>query len=98
MAAATIQTVRPAGARHEALMLAVATLLVLAMLTLYVSERGQEGGREALNDWQVSAFDTLTGADQAIYNALFTAKDEVPYLYEDINLFNQAGQKFRWPG
>lgn len=97
MAAAAIQTVCPAGARHEALVLAFATLLVLGFLAFYVNERGQEGGREALNDWQVSAFDTLTGADQAIYNALFTAKDDVPYLYDDINMFNAAGQKFRWP-
>jgi hypothetical protein len=97
MAAAAIQTVRPAAARHESLMLAVATLLVLGMLALYVGKRGQEGGREPLNDWQVSAFDTLTGADQAVYNALFTAKDDVPYLYEDINMFNSPGQKFRWP-
>jgi hypothetical protein len=97
MDAAAIQTVRPAAARHEAMMLAVATLLVLGMLAFYVSKRGQEGGREPLNDWQVSAFDTLTGADQAVYNALFTAKDEVPYLYDDINMFNGPGQKFRWP-
>jgi hypothetical protein len=39
----------------------------------------------------------MTGADQAVYNALFTAKDDVPYLYEDINMFNSPGQKFRWP-
>jgi hypothetical protein len=97
MDAAAIQTVRPAAARYEAMMLAVATLLVLGMLAFYVSKRGQEGGREPLNDWQVSAFDTLTGADQAVYNALFTAKDDVPYLYDDINMFNGPGQKFRWP-
>jgi hypothetical protein len=97
MASCAIQTVRPAGARHEALLLAIATLLVVSILALYVRDRGQAGGREAFNDWQVSAFDTLTGADQAIYNALFTAKDDVPYLYDDINMFNTAGQKFRWP-
>jgi hypothetical protein len=97
MSAALIQTVRPAGARYEALLMAVATLAVASVLALYVRARGDEPGREPLNAWQVSAFDTLTGADQAIYNALFTAKDDVPYLYDDINLLNQPGQKFRWP-
>ena len=97
MTAAVIQTVRPAGARHEALLLVAATLLVVSLLVLYVRERGEEPGREPLNAWQVSAFDTLTGADQAIYNALFTAKDDVPYLYEDINMFNKPDEKFRWP-
>jgi hypothetical protein len=97
MNAAAIQTVRPAGARYEALLLVIATALVLTVLALYVGQRGVTEAREPLNDWQISAFETLTGPDQAIYNALFTAKDDVPYLYEDINMFNQPGQKFRWP-
>lgn len=97
MSAATIQTVRPAGARYEALLLVVAAVIVVGLLALYVRERGAEAGREPMADWQISAFDSLTGADQAIYNALFTAKDDVPYLYEDVNMFNKPGQKFRWP-
>jgi hypothetical protein len=97
VASTAIQTVRPAGARYEVLLLVIATLAVVAILALYVLQRGQQGVREPLNDWQISAFDTLTGPDQAIYNALFTAKDEVPYLYDDINLMNAPGQKFRWP-
>jgi hypothetical protein len=97
VASTATQTVRPAGARYEVLLLAIATLVVVSILALYVLGRGQQGVREPLNDWQISAFDTLTGPDQAIYNALFTAKDEVPYLYDDINLFNTPGQKFRWP-
>jgi hypothetical protein len=97
MTAAAIQQVRPAGARHEALLLALAAVAVLGVLVMYVHERGIGDAREPIYDWQVSAFNTLTGADQAIYNALFTAKDDVPYLYEDINMFNEPGVKFRWP-
>lgn len=97
MTSAVIETVRPAGARFEALVLAIATLLVVGVLAMYVRTHGQEGGGDPLSDWQISAFESLTGADQAVYNALFTAKDEVPYLYDDINLFNKPGQKFRWP-
>jgi hypothetical protein len=97
MASAVVQTVRPAGARYETLLLVIATLLVVSVLALYVRERGDESGRDPLADWQVSAFDTLTGADQAIYNALFTAKDDIPYLYEDVNMFAGPNDKFRWP-
>jgi hypothetical protein len=97
MAAVAIQTVRPAGARYEALLLVIASLLVVSLLALYVRERGQEGGKDPLAEWQISAFDTLTGVDQAIYNALFTAKDDIPYLYEDVNLLAGPNDKFRWP-
>ena len=97
MSSVAIQTVRPAAARYESLLLAIATALVVGLLALYVRERGQEGGRDPLNEWQVSAFDTLTGADQAIYNALFTAKDDIPYLYEDVNMLAGPNDKFRWP-
>jgi hypothetical protein len=92
-----IQQVRPAGARYEALLLALATVAVVAILSLYVYERGRGDTREPIYDWQVSAFHALTGADQAIYNALYTAKDDIPYIYEDINMFNGPGVKFRWP-
>ena len=91
------QLVRPAGARHEGLALAVATVAVIAILAFYVQERGRGDTREPIYDWQVSAFNALTGADQAIYNALYTAKDDIPYIYEDINMFNAPGVKFRWP-
>lgn len=91
------QQVRPAGARYEGLALAAATLAVIGLLAFYVHERGRGDTREPIYDWQVSAFNALTGADQAIYNALFTAKDDIPYLYEDINMFNAPGVKFRWP-
>jgi hypothetical protein len=97
MTATAIENVRPVGARLESLLLLAATVLICAALALYVRERGQVVATEALQEWQVSAFDSLTGADQAIYNALFTAKDEITYIYDDINLLNQPGQKFRWP-
>jgi hypothetical protein len=97
MTAAALQLVRPAAARFEALALAAATLAIVGALALYVRELGQEGATEPLYDWQVSAFETLTGANQAVYNSLYTVKDEIPFIYDDINMFNEPGQKFRWP-
>jgi hypothetical protein len=95
--AVAIELVRPAGARREGLALAAATLAILAVLALYVRALGRDETPEPLLEWQVSAFDTLTGADQAIYNSLYTVKDEIPFIYDDINRFNPPGVKFRWP-
>jgi hypothetical protein len=96
-ATATVEEVRPAGARLEGWFLAAATLVVLAVLTVYVRANGREDAAPELYSWQISAFDGLTGADQAIYNSLYTVKDEVPLIYDDINMFNPPGVKFRWP-
>ena len=91
------ERVRPAGGSLEGWLLAAAALAVAAALALYVQVTGREEGQAKLFDWQISAFDGLVGADQAIYNSLYTVKDEIPLIYDDINMFNQPGQKFRWP-
>jgi hypothetical protein len=94
---AAIQLVRPAGGRYETLALVVATVSVIGVLALYVHERGRGDTREPLYEWQVSAYNVLTGADQAIYNSLYTVKDEIPFIYDDINQANPPGVKFHWP-
>jgi hypothetical protein len=96
MSTATIE-VRPAGSRHEGLALAGASLIVISILAAYVGLEGRDDTPQAILEWQVSAFSTLTGADQAIYNSLYTVKDEIPYIYDDINMFNRPGELFRWP-
>jgi len=97
MSATTTYRVPPAGSRHEGVWISAATLLVGGILALYVNERGQTDDVEEIFEWQVSAFATLTGADQAIYNSLYTVKDEIPYIYDDINSYNAPGEKFHWP-
>jgi hypothetical protein len=96
MTAATYD-VQPLNARFEGLGLAAATLLVIAVLALYVHERGRNHEDPKLYDWQISGYGTLTGADQAVYNALFTDKDEIPYIYDDINLIRKPTDPIRWP-
>ena len=86
------EEVRPAGARLEGWGLLAATLVVLAALTLYVRANGREDTRAVLYDWQISAFDGLQGPDQAIYNSLYTVKDEIPIIFDDIN-----GTKYKGP-
>ena len=89
--------VRPSNGRHEGLVLITITLMLSACLALYVNERGRNEEAEVLYAWQVSAFRSLAGADQAIYNSLYTVKDEIPYIYESLNRWNEPGEKFRWP-
>jgi hypothetical protein len=81
----------------EGLALLCLSVAVLGTLALYVRASGRGEDSQTIYEWQVSAFATLTGADQAIYNALYTVKDEIPYIYDDINMFNAPGEKFRWP-
>lgn len=90
--------VRPAAARFEGLWLAAAALLVVVVLATYVRLHGKVDHTQVLYDWQVSAFDGLSGADQSVYNALYTIQDEIPYIYDDINRFNGPDDRIRWPG
>ena len=94
---ATLHRVRPAGSHYEGIALLCFALLLLAALALYVRASGRNEESQVIYEWQVSTFNTLTGADQAIYNALYTVKDEIPYIYDDLNRFNAPGEKFRWP-
>lgn len=94
---ATACEVRPAQPRFEGLLLLAATVLVAGGLALYVSLHGRRDESRPLYDWQVSAFDGLSGADQSVYNALYTIQDEIPYIYDDINQFKGDNDVFRWP-
>ena len=93
----TTYQVRPAGSRYEGVVLSAVTVTLLAILALYVETRGQNEDVQEIYDWQVSSFNTLTGADQAIYNSLYSVMEEIPYIYDDVNLFNAPGELFRWP-
>ena len=97
MLSATTYRVPPSGSGYEGVVLSIITVVMLGTLALYVNLHGKDETVEEIYDWQVSAFATLTGADQAIYNSLHTVKDEIPYIYDDINRFNPPEVKFRWP-
>ncbi|MGC4030056.1 MAG: hypothetical protein QM696_14430 [Steroidobacteraceae bacterium] len=94
---AAICDVRPAGSRFEGLALLAAALLLVGVLFFYVREFGQEDKPQQLYDWQISAFDGLSGVDQAVYNALYTMQNDIPYIYEDINRFTPDNAVFHWP-
>ena len=97
MPATSLQRIQPIGSRYETYVLLLLLVAILSSQAIYVKFLGQDESEEVLLSWQISSFNSFEGADQAVYNALYTVKDEIPYIYDDLNYFNQAGQKFRWP-
>lgn len=78
--AATTSLVPPNQNRWESVLLGVA-LVALALTTLlYARTYGIEEHQAPLLDWQVSAYSDLQGVDQAIYNELLIAGDEIYWL------------------
>lgn len=91
------ERILPSGSRKELLWVFLIAIALIAVQLIYVTQLGRDEPEEQLHSWQISSFNSFQGADQAIYNALYTIKDEIPYIYDDINLFNEPGVKFRWP-
>lgn len=91
------EQVKPLGSKQELIYVALVAAVLIVIQLVYVSQLGREEPEEPLNAWQISSFNSFEGPDQGIYNALYTVKDEVQYIYDDINLFNEPGERFRWP-
>jgi hypothetical protein len=76
----TQQRILPSHNRWETLLLIVTVLSVAGFTWLYADTYGMEEKTQTILDWQVSAFSDLKGVDQAIYNELLVAADEVYWL------------------
>lgn len=94
---ATRESIKPLNAQRELLYVALIAAVLIAIQLVYVSTLGREETEEPLHAWQISSFNSFEGPDQAIYNALYTVKEEITYIYDDVNMFNQPGELFRWP-
>ena len=97
MSTEALQLVRPSGSRYETFALLLIAACLISAQMWYVTTLGRQESEEEIHAWQVSSFNSFEGADQAIYNSLFTVKDEIPYIYDDVNMFNEPGEKFHWP-
>jgi hypothetical protein len=73
-------SVSPRNARRESIFLAVAVFIVVAALAAYIGATRNIEAELELLDWQISAFFDLERADQAIYNALTIAGEEIYYI------------------
>src|SRR5687768_2204875 len=79
-AVATMQIIPPSINRWESALLAVALVALVAFTGLYAETYGIEEKEQEILDWQISAYDGLQSVDQAIYNELLVAADEIYYM------------------
>lgn len=80
MKSASITLVAPSHTRWESVLLALALSGLVLFTALYARTYGREERPQIILDWQVSAYSDLQGADQAIYNELLVAADEIYYM------------------
>jgi hypothetical protein len=78
--AASTQIIPPSINRWESIMLAAAIAAMVLFTVFYARTYGLEEKEQEILDWQVSAYDGLQGVDQAIYNELLVAADEIYYM------------------
>jgi len=84
--------VRPASGRHESLAVALVTVVVIGGTLAYAATRPETGAMPTLAEWQVSAFDGLGPADQAIHSAIGPAIEEAIFRYDFDGYWPTAGE------
>lgn len=72
-----VQVVRPAGAGHESLYVALVALLILVVAATVVSLRGEREEESRVEAHQLDARLDLNAAEQGIYTDLRVAFDEI---------------------
>ncbi len=72
-----VQVVRPAGAGHETLYVALFALLILIVAATVVSLRGERDDETRIEAHQLDARRDLNAAEQGIYTDLRVAFDEI---------------------
>jgi hypothetical protein len=98
MSAANICIVRPRGSRRETLTLAAIVAVVLVVGGVLVDARQVDNFEPRLFGWQISSFYDLDATDQAIYNALVTASDELWWIHGGRLRFALPEEKIEpWP-
>ncbi len=95
---ARLQIVEPARGRVETWLVIGAVAAVLAINTAAVSVRRVDTSPAPLFEWQISAFYDLNSADQAIYNALSAAAEELWWTHGEMLAFGNEQQRADpWP-
>lgn len=78
--ATATQIIPPSVNRWESMMLALAITGMALFTGIYAETYGLEEKEQEILDWQISAYSGLQGVDQAIYNELLVAADEIYYM------------------
>jgi hypothetical protein len=94
----SVMVVPPSGGRLETWLLAGVTGAILAVGWLLVQSRQVDNYAPRLFGWQISSFYDLNPTDQAIYNALVTASDELWWIHGGRLEFSLPGEELEpWP-
>ena len=72
--------VSPIQTRWETLLLMSAICCLILFTSLYTATYGREEKPQEILEWQISSFSDLRGADQAIYNEMLVAADEINWM------------------
>jgi hypothetical protein len=93
-----VMTVRPSNGRLEAVLVGLAIVAILGVGSALVKVTQVDNFEPRLFGWQISSFYDLNPTDQAIYNALGTASDELWWIYGGRMEFPQEGEENEpWP-
>ena len=94
----TTTTVRPSTGRLETVVISAVVVGILAAAAASVLGRPNTDSEARLLDWQISAFHDLNSTDQAIYNALLAASEELWWAHGDmLNFGTQEQRADPWP-
>jgi hypothetical protein len=86
------------SSRRETILVAGIIAAVLTVSGYVVSQRQVDFDTQRIFDWQISAFYDFSAADQAIYNALAVAADELWWIHGDLLYFGTEEDKADpWP-
>lgn len=95
---ATTMTVRPHSSRPETMLVSGVITAILVVSGAAISQRQIEDSMPRLFDWQISAFYDFNRTDQAIYNALVAASEELWWIHGDMLAFgSEEQQQDPWP-
>jgi hypothetical protein len=96
---AQVEIVAPASGRFETWVLAAVVTAILVIAGVGVDLRQiEDRGQPRLFDWQISAFYDLNATDQAVYNALSAASEELWWIHGDILTFGSEEERADpWP-
>ena len=74
------ELILPSGNRWETILLILVLLFLVGATGFYTSQYGQKENQQQLLEWQISSFSDLHGVDQAIYNEMLVAAEEINWM------------------
>jgi len=80
----TVQVVRPAGAGHESLYVALVCALILAFAAAIILWHHEAPIEQSIADYQLDARRDLSAAEQGIYADLRVVAEEIPFIRDEL--------------